>query len=146
MEEKLKALGNKHTQYQFACPNSVLLEKFNSPFSNTTKNRNNVSGEIAITCPEFTSICPITGQPDFATIEIKYMPRNYCLESKSLKLYLNSFRNHGEFHEDCVNRIANDLIDLLTPWQLTVIGDFAPRGGIPFCPVARYVRPSSSGE
>ena len=79
-------------------------------------------GEVKITCPEFTSLCPLTGQPDFATIVIRYTPGKWCVESKSLKLYLGSFRNVGEFHESCIARIAKDLVTLLEPSTLIVRG------------------------
>ena len=82
----------------------------------------------------------MTGQPDFGTIVIDYQPDQYCVESKSLKLYLGTFRMKGEFHEACVNRIANDLISLLNPFQLTVTGEFTPRGGISLWPKAEYRR------
>ena len=88
--------------------------------------------------PEFTSLCPITGQPDFATIVIDYVPDKLCVESKSLKLYLGRFRQSGEFHEACVNRIANDLVKLLSPRYIKVEGRFTPRGGISIWPVAEY--------
>ena len=89
-------------------------------------------------CPEFTCLCPMTGQPDFGKIVIDYQPGGLCVESKSLKLYLGSFRMHGEFHEAGVNRICNDLVALLDPVWLTVRGEFTPRGGIPFWPTAEY--------
>ena len=85
---------------------------------------------VTFTCPEFTSLCPKTGQPDFARIIINYIPREDMVESKSLKLYLFSFRNHGDFHEDCVNIIMKDLVRLMNPRYLEVIGLFTPRGGI----------------
>ena len=85
---------------------------------------------VSFNCPEFTSLCPITGQPDFARIVISYMPRQRMVESKSLKLYLFSFRNHGDFHEDCINVIADDLFRLMDPLYLEVTGFFTPRGGI----------------
>ena len=84
---------------------------------------------------EFTSLCPKTGQPDHARMEIVYVPNKLMIESKSLKLYLFSFRNTGEFHEDVCNRIANDLFDLLKPDYLRVYGDFAPRGGLAIKPL-----------
>ena len=87
---------------------------------------------------EFTSLCPKTGQPDFATIHIKYIPAQKMVESKSLKLYLFSFRNHGDFHEDCVNIIMKDLVKLLQPKYLEVKGLFTPRGGIAIHPFATY--------
>jgi len=89
-------------------------------------------------CPEFTSLCPITGQPDFATIQIAYIPAEKMVESKSLKIYLFSFRNHGAFHEDCVNIIMKDLIALMEPKYIEVTGLFTPRGGISIYPYANY--------
>jgi 7-cyano-7-deazaguanine reductase len=86
--------------------------------------------EIAFECPEFTCLCPKTGQPDFATLRIRYVPDRLCVELKSLKLYLWSFRDEGHFHEDVTNRILDDLVRLLQPRRLTVTGDFNVRGGI----------------
>ena len=97
-------------------------------------------------CPEFTSLCPITGQPDFAEIVISYIPGEYMVESKSLKLYLFSFRNHGDFHEDCVNIIMKDLIKLMNPKYIEVTGLFTPRGGISIHPYANYGRPGTKFE
>jgi 7-cyano-7-deazaguanine reductase len=85
---------------------------------------------ISFTCPEFTCLCPKTGQPDFATISIRYVPGRTCVELKSLKLYLWSFRNEGHFHEAVTNRIVNDVVKLLKPRFLEVVGDFFVRGGI----------------
>lgn len=93
---------------------------------------------VTFTCPEFTSICPKTGQPDFAKIIISYIPREKMVESKSLKLYLFSFRNHGDFHEDCVNIIMKDLIALMDPRYIEVKGIFTPRGGIAILPFANH--------
>lgn len=93
---------------------------------------------VTFTCPEFTSLCPKTGQPDFAKIIINYIPRERMVESKSLKLYLFSFRNHGDFHEDCVNIIMKDLIRLMDPKYIEVKGIFTPRGGISIYPFANY--------
>lgn len=83
------------------------------------------------TCPEFTSICPVTGQPDFATLLIDYVPDQWLDESKALKLYLSSFRNHGAFHEDCTVAIGKKLVELLSPRFLRIGGYWYPRGGIP---------------
>ena len=83
------------------------------------------------TAPEFTSICPVTGQPDFAHLVIDYVPGEWIVESKSLKLYLGSFRNHGAFHEDCTIAIGKRLVDLLRPKYLRIAGYWDPRGGIP---------------
>lgn len=93
---------------------------------------------VTFNCPEFTSLCPKTGQPDFAKIVISYIPRERMVESKSLKLYLFSFRNHGDFHEDCVNIIMKDLIRLMDPKYIEVTGIFTPRGGISIYPFANY--------
>lgn len=93
---------------------------------------------VTFNCPEFTSLCPKTGQPDFAKIVISYIPRERMVESKSLKLYLFSFRNHGDFHEDCVNIIMKDLIKLMDPKYIEVTGIFTPRGGISIYPFANY--------
>jgi len=93
---------------------------------------------VTFHCPEFTSLCPITSQPDFATIIINYIPGPRLVESKSLKLYLFSFRNHGDFHEDCVNIIMKDLQKLMEPRYIEVKGLFTPRGGIAIYPFANY--------
>ena len=85
---------------------------------------------ITFDCPEFTALCPITNQPDFGKITIRYIPDKLCVESKSLKLYLFSFRNHGTFHEEVVNRILDDLVEACKPRKAAVYGDFNPRGGI----------------
>jgi 7-cyano-7-deazaguanine reductase len=86
--------------------------------------------EIAMECPEFTCLCPRTGQPDFATIRIRYVPARSCVELKSLKLYLWSFRGQGAFHEAVTNRICDDLVRTLRPRWIEVVGDFGVRGGI----------------
>jgi len=86
--------------------------------------------EINIECPEFTCVCPRTGQPDFATIRIRYVPAELCVELKSLKLYLWWYRNEGAFHEAVINRILDDLVLAIRPKTMTVVGDFNVRGGI----------------
>ena len=101
---------------------------------------------VQFNCPEFTTLCPITGQPDFAELKILYMPDERMVESKSLKLYLFSFRNHGDFHEDCVNTIMKDLVRLMDPKYLEVTGLFTPRGGISIYPYANYGRPGTKYE
>jgi 7-cyano-7-deazaguanine reductase len=98
---------------------------------------------VTFDCPEFTSLCPMTGQPDFATLTIRYIPSEQMVESKSLKLYLFSFRNHGDFHEDCVNMILNDLVNLMHPKYIEVQGTFNPRGGISIIPFANYGQPKT---
>lgn len=101
---------------------------------------------VRFNCPEFTALCPITGQPDFAEIRISYIPAQRMVESKSLKLYLFSFRNNGAFHEDCVNIIMNDLIALMQPKYIEVQGKFLPRGGISIWPYANYGQPGTQYE
>ena len=96
---------------------------------------------VTLHCPEFTTLCPITGQPDFATILINYIPNVRMVESKSLKLYLFSFREHGDFHEDVVNIILNDLVELMDPKYIEVRGIFNPRGGISIFPFANWAHP-----
>lgn len=96
---------------------------------------------VTLRCPEFTTLCPITGQPDFATMLINYVPAERMVESKSLKLYLFSFRNHGDFHEDVTNIIMNDLIELMRPKYIEVKGLFVPRGGIAIHPFANWANP-----
>ncbi|MBT3586533.1 MAG: preQ(1) synthase [Halobacteriovoraceae bacterium] len=92
----------------------------------------------SLICTEFTSLCPKTGQPDFAKIFINYIADKKMVESKSLKLYLFSFRNQGDFHEDCIQNICDELVKLLSPKYLEVIGEFTPRGGIAIFPMASY--------
>ena len=116
-------LGNQGTRYTFDYAPEIL-----ESFDNKHPNRDYF---VKFNCPEFTSLCPITGQPDFATIYISYIPSVKMVESKSLKLYLFSFRNHGDFHEDCMNIIMNDLIDLMDPKYIEVWGKFTPRGEFP---------------
>jgi 7-cyano-7-deazaguanine reductase len=106
-------------------------------FENRTKQRRY---KIEFTCPEFTCVCPASGFPDFATLHIKYVPRDWCVELKSLKLYINKFRNQGIFHEDVSNRILDDLVQLLDPWEMEVVGDFAVRGNIKTVITAKHQR------
>jgi 7-cyano-7-deazaguanine reductase len=96
-------------------------------FENSYSNRDYV---IEIVCPEFTSVCPKTGQPDFGTLTFRYIPDKRCVELKSLKFYLQQFRNEGIFYENITNRILDDLVKLLEPRQMTLTASFTPRGGI----------------
>ena len=123
-----------------ASPDEAVLEKVENPHQN-------VDYAIRFTCPEFTSLCPLTGQPDFAHLVIDYVPRQFIVESKSLKLFMTSHRNHGAFHEDCTIDIGKRIIDAVAPRWLRICGYWYPRGGIPiatcgqdamfrFCPVA----------
>lgn len=101
---------------------------------------------VQFNCPEFTALCPITGQPDFGEIKILYIPDEKMVESKSLKLYLFSFRNHGDFHEDVINIILNDLVKLMNPRYIEVVGLFVPRGGISIHPYVNYGRKGTKYE
>jgi 7-cyano-7-deazaguanine reductase len=120
----MKHLGQKSilTPGQIAAPRTIL-----ESFPNPNPGRDY---EIKLVFPEFTSVCPVTGQPDFATITVNYIPAKLCVEMKSLKLYFFAYRNQGIFYEAVVNTILDDLVALLKPKQLTVIGDFAVRGGM----------------
>ncbi len=131
-------LGNQKTIYNDHYAPEV-LETF------TNKHPGN-DYMVTFCCPEFTSLCPITGQPDFAEIRINYIPNVKMVESKSLKLYLFSFRNQGDFHEDCVNIIMKDLVKLMEPKYLEVKGIFTPRGGISIYPFANYGQPGTKFE
>lgn len=137
-KENLTLLGNQQNNYETDY-NSGLLETF------VNKHPEN-DYFVKFNCPEFTSLCPITGQPDFANIIISYVPGERMVESKSLKLYLFSFRNHGDFHEDCVNVIMKDLITLMEPKYIEVWGKFTPRGGISIDPYCNYGKPGTKWE
>jgi len=119
----LKNLGSTVTNYQYKKPTPLILEAF----ENRAQNRDY---EITLVSSEFTSLCPKTGQPDFAEITIAYSPNELCVETKSLKLYLFSFRQHGSFMEHIINKICDDLVKLLKPKRLDVSGLFHARGGI----------------
>jgi 7-cyano-7-deazaguanine reductase len=128
----LKSLGSS-TQYQYEKPSMSILETFpNSTPGGRYK--------IHLIFPEFTSLCPRTGQPDFATITISYIPDRMCVESKSLKLYLFAFRSEGSFMETTTNRILNDIVAICHPRWCKVVGDFAPRGGIRIKVVATHTQ------
>jgi len=126
--DHLQQLGNKKTEYR-QDPDISILETFQ-----------NTGGAILVpfVCNEFTSLCPKTGQPDFAKFEIIYVPDKECVESKSLKLYLFSFRNHGDFHEDVTHRILTDFVNKIHPKFIRVFGDFFVRGGISIKPLDIY--------
>ena len=135
--KKLTHLGGKTEYKQDYAPQ--MLETFNNKHPENDY-------WVTFNCPEFTSLCPITGQPDFATIRINYIPDVKMVESKSLKLYLFGFRGHGAFHEDCVNIIMKDLIGLTDPKYIEVTGIFTPRGGISIYPYANYGREGTKYE
>jgi 7-cyano-7-deazaguanine reductase len=137
-QEDISLLGNKKVKYHYDyCPE--ILETFQN------KHLEN-DYWVKFNCPEFTALCPITGQPDYATIYISYVPNEKMVESKSLKLYLVSFRNHGDFHEDVVNVIMKDLIKLMEPKYIEVWGKFLPRGGISIDPYVNYGQPGTKFE
>lgn len=140
-KEELKGvsfLGNQNTKY----PENYAPEMLES-FINKHQGNDYF---VKFNCPEFTSLCPMTGQPDFGTMYISYVPDQIMVESKSLKLYLFSFRNHGDFHEDCVNIIMKDLIKLMEPKYIEVWGKFTPRGGISIDPYCNYGKPNTKWE
>ena len=132
--EELTLLGNKHVEYPTDYDPSLL-----ETFANKHADHDYM---VTFRCPEFTTLCPITGQPDFATLYINYIPNERMVESKSLKLYLFSFRNHGDFHEDVTNIIMKDLIALMNPKYIEVRGMFYPRGGISIYPFANWANPA----
>lgn len=136
--EGLSLLGNQGIKYDYVY-NPEVLETFENKHPDNDY-------FVKFNCPEFTSLCPITGQPDFATIYISYIPNIKMVESKSLKLYLFSFRNHGDFHEDCMNIIMKDLIKLMDPKYIEVWGKFTPRGGISIDPYCNYGKPGTKFE
>ena len=140
LEEKqgITLLGNQGTKYPSDYAPEILETFINKHQENDYF--------VKFNCPEFTSLCPITGQPDFATITISYVPDIRMVESKSLKLYLFSFRNHGDFHEDCVNIIMKDLIKLMDPKYIEVWGKFTPRGGISIDPYCNYGKAGTKWE
>ena len=133
---RLTQLGSKSilTPKQIDEPRSI-LEAFENP-------RVDRDYQIEFVFPEFTSVCPVTGQPDFATIIVRYVPDRLCVEMKSLKLYYFSYRNKGIFYEAVTNTILDDLVAVLKPRQMTVIGQFAVRGGTAGTITAEYVAPS----
>jgi 7-cyano-7-deazaguanine reductase len=134
----LRALGRR-AEYRYDEPDAGVLEVFDNPHPGQ-------SWVVCLRCYEFTSLCPLTGQPDFGQLHICYVPAKLCIESKSLKLYLMRYRNHGAFHEDCVNKVATDLAARLSPRYLTVYGDFNPRGGIAIRPLAVRKAPDLGPE
>ena len=138
-KENLTKLGSARTEYKTDYDPSVL-----ESFSNRHPGNDYF---VKFNCPEFTSLCPITGQPDYATIIIiSYVPDERLVESKSLKLYLFTYRNHGDFHEDVVNTIMKDLIALLDPKYIEVWGRFLPRGGLSIDPYCNYGKPGTRWE
>ena len=136
--KEVTLLGNQRTAYAYSYNPSILEIFENKHLDNDYF--------VKFNCPEFTSLCPITGQPDFATIYISYVPNHKMVESKSIKLYLVSFRNHGDFHEDCMNIIMKDLIKLMDPKYIEVWGKFTPRGGISIDPWCNYGKPGTKFE
>ena len=136
--EGVTLLGNQGVKYPVDYDPSLL-----ETFINKHQDRDYL---VCLDCPEFTTLCPKTGQPDFGHLYINYIPDVRMVESKSLKLYLFSFRNHGDFHEDCVNIIMKDLIRLMEPKYIEVWGKFTPRGGISIDPYCNYGKPGTRWE
>lgn len=145
MEQELNALGSNTKYQQYSGKDEKLLERFAAPLKykpeeNDPFTLNDSRLQVSIETDEFTCLCPITGQPDYAAICINYRPDKWCVESKSLKLYLMSFRNEGTFHEQCVTDIGHALVKLLDPVWIEVQGKFVPRGGIQFWPMFTWRR------
>lgn len=139
MRTKLSFLGKSNSilnERQLAEPRTI-LDAFENP-------RPGRDYEVRFVFPEFTSVCPVTGQPDFATITVSYVPDRLCVEMKSLKLYFFAYRNQGVFYESAVNAILDDLVAVLKPRRMTVVGEFAVRGGTAGMVTARYERPVRS--
>jgi len=136
--ERLTQLGSQGTTYEFDY-NPEVLETFDNDFPDRDY-------FVKMNCPEFTTLCPMTGQPDFATVYISYIPDIKMVESKAFKLYLFSYRNYGGFHEASMNMIMNDLIDLMDPRYIEVWGKFTPRGGISIDPYCNYGKPGTKYE
>ena len=118
-------------------PTGDILETFETPYPGR---------DIETVCPEFTSMCPKTGQPDFGTLTISYIAEATCYELKSLKLYLQQFRNHGAFYEAVTNRILDDLVAATSPRWMAIVGEFTPRGGISTTVTAEYDGSDSVSE
>ena len=137
-KEGLTRLGSQEPKYVYDYDPDIL-----ETFSNKHPDNDYF---VKFNCPEFTSLCPITGQPDFANLVISYVPDQRLVESKSLKLYLFSFRNHGDFHEDVVNIIMKDLIKKMDPKYIEVWGRFLPRGGLSIDPYCNYGKPGTRWE
>jgi 7-cyano-7-deazaguanine reductase len=134
----LQALGHP-AEYRFDHPDAGGLEAFPNPCPGGT-------WAVGLLCREFTTLCPVTGQPDYGSLRIDYVPADLCVESKSLKLYLMRFRNEGTFHEACVNRVADDLVAAIRPQLVRVFGSFNARGGIAIHPLAVRVADGLGAE
>lgn len=142
---KPRGAANARSEAEFTLSNQradgdrMIREARLMRFKNRTTHRRYT---IEFTCPEFTCVCPASGFPDFAKIFITYQPREWCVELKSLKLYINQYRDRGIFHEDVCNVILDDLVELLDPWEMDIVADFTPRGNITTVIRAKHVRPN----
>ena len=136
--EGLTLLGRKKKGFPRS-PEKASLETFRNPYPKRQY-------WITFHCPEFTSLCPVTGQPDFGVIEIRYIPNKRCIEAKSLKLYLFSYRNVAMFNEEAINKILDDLVKAVRPREAEIIGEFNPRGGMRITVQATYPHSESTGR
>ena len=136
--ESLTLLGRPASPYPSA-PSAKTIETFKNQYANRRY-------LIKFECADFTSLCPVTGQPDFAKITIEYVPSDHCIETKSLKFYLASYRNTRSFNEEIVNRILDDVVAACSPHEASVYGEFAARGGIGLSVEAQYAERTASGE
>jgi 7-cyano-7-deazaguanine reductase len=131
--DELRHLGSQRTEYKYDEPGPEILDTFLNKYPNRDY-------QVEFIFPEFTSLCPKTGQPDFAVIQIRYIPDELCIETKSLKLYFFAFRNFGGFMESITNKILEDLVNVCKPKWMEVIGKFNPRGGVTLNATAEYTR------
>ena len=132
----LTLLGNSEAAFPKS-PQDARIETFPNP-------KPSRAYSIRLDCPDFTSLCPVTGQPDFAEIFVDYVPDKLCIETKSLKLYLSSYRNVRSFNEHVINRILDDLVQACQPRQMKIEGKFVPRGGLSLCVVAEHPNPNTN--
>jgi 7-cyano-7-deazaguanine reductase len=132
----LTLLGNSEASFPKS-PEEAKIETFPNP-------KPSRAYTIHLDCPDFTSLCPVTGQPDFAEILLEYIPDKLCLETKSLKLYLSSYRNARAFNEDVINRILDELVQACQPRKMRIQGQFAPRGGLSLCVIVEHPNASSN--
>ncbi len=144
LHENLTLLGSANSPaLSLDHPQPENLERFPNPQSIQEYNPADTDLSINLSIPDFTSLCPMTGQPDYADLKIEYIPDEWCVETKSLKIYLQSYRMYGIFNEACITKISSDLVKLLEPRQIRVEGLFTARGGIVVHPVSSWVKPKT---
>jgi len=141
LHDKLTLLGSSvASDTPAGAPDPGVLEKFANPQAIQEYNPASTDLRIQLDIPDFTSLCPVTGQPDYAVLKIVYTPDEWCVETKSLKIYLQGYRNIGVFNEACITKITSDLVALLKPTHIRIEGAFTPRGGITVRPVSEWTK------